>query len=313
MAAPCTAATVQDIVNQISQSSWRNYLDNSLYTHSQHNRVFNSVTGGAANIPGAQHDLAAEAIYVAFRRTGWLTYYDPFRYTEDGTGKVWSGKNIIAVKQGTTNPDDIYIVSSHYDSTASRDGTFTYAPGADDSASGIAGLLEMARVMVPYTFGATIVLAAFDGEEWNFNSGGVNIRRIGSMHYSNSHTADNILGMVSFDMITWNNGSNIGRLETGWGSQNSGINAAMTSALQTYGGLGVSTNNSNNYSDHVSFANRGIPALMLIEYSWSNNPNYHRQTDSVDTASYIDYTYGTKMLKSVCGWVCTQAGVTGGP
>ncbi len=76
--------------------------------------------------------------------------------------------DVIAVLPGaqTGSSGRIYLVSGHYDSRVSdvMDRT-SYAPGADDDASGTAVVMEMARVMSKYKFDATIIFAAVAGEE----------------------------------------------------------------------------------------------------------------------------------------------------
>ena len=74
--------------------------------------------------------------------------------------------NIVATLHGSDTPDRIYVVTGHYDSRVSDIMNFTSdAPGADDDASGVAAILEMARVMATRTPKATIVFAAVAGEE----------------------------------------------------------------------------------------------------------------------------------------------------
>lgn len=76
--------------------------------------------------------------------------------------------NVMAVLPGTQleSRDRIYLVGAHYDSRVSslRDDT-SYAPGANDNASGTAGVLELARVLSAYEFDASLVFVAFGGNE----------------------------------------------------------------------------------------------------------------------------------------------------
>ncbi|MFC7531196.1 M28 family metallopeptidase [Actinoplanes sp. GCM10030250] len=74
--------------------------------------------------------------------------------------------NVIATLRGSTAPDRIYVVTGHYDSRASDvlDAT-SDAPGADDDASGVAVIMELARVLSTRKPGATIVFAAVAAEE----------------------------------------------------------------------------------------------------------------------------------------------------
>lgn len=75
--------------------------------------------------------------------------------------------NVVATLRGTTDPDRVYVVSGHYDSMCNLDPTDITcdAPGANDDASGVAVVLELARVMSKRKFDATIIFMAVAGEE----------------------------------------------------------------------------------------------------------------------------------------------------
>ncbi|GAA4064252.1 M20/M25/M40 family metallo-hydrolase [Actinomadura miaoliensis] len=74
--------------------------------------------------------------------------------------------NVVATLRGSTSPDRVYVVSGHYDSRVSDVMNATAdAPGADDDASGVAVVMELARVMATRRPRATIVFAAVAGEE----------------------------------------------------------------------------------------------------------------------------------------------------
>jgi Peptidase family M28 len=81
--------------------------------------------------------------------------------------------NLVATLTGSTSLERVYVVTGHYDSRVSDVMNFTSdAPGADDDASGVAVVLEIARVMATHRPKATIVLAAVAGEEQGlFGSG----------------------------------------------------------------------------------------------------------------------------------------------
>jgi hypothetical protein len=74
--------------------------------------------------------------------------------------------NVLATLRGSATPERVYVVSGHYDSRATdvMDAT-SDAPGADDDASGVAVVLEMARIMATRRSEATIIFAAVAGEE----------------------------------------------------------------------------------------------------------------------------------------------------
>src|SRR5919198_2959498 len=74
--------------------------------------------------------------------------------------------NVVATLTGSVDPNRAYVVSGHYDSRVTDVMNFTAdAPGANDDASGVAAVLEMARIMASQHTEATLVFAAVAGEE----------------------------------------------------------------------------------------------------------------------------------------------------
>jgi len=74
--------------------------------------------------------------------------------------------NVIATLQGTASPQRYYVVTGHLDSRVTDVLDFTSdAPGADDDASGVAAVLELARVFATRQFPGTLVFATVAGEE----------------------------------------------------------------------------------------------------------------------------------------------------
>jgi hypothetical protein len=105
--------------------------------------------------------------------------------------------NVVATLPGS-RPESagrIYVMSGHYDSIINNvlDAT-SPAPGADDDASGVAAVLEAARVMSSHEFGSTIVFMAVAGEEQGLN---------GSAHWAAQARAKglNIAGMLDDDIV----------------------------------------------------------------------------------------------------------------
>ncbi|MCA9252627.1 MAG: M20/M25/M40 family metallo-hydrolase [Phycisphaerales bacterium] len=105
--------------------------------------------------------------------------------------------NVVAMLKGTQpeSVDRVYVVSGHYDSICS-DPTDSEcdAPGANDDASGVAAVLEAARVMSKYEFDATIVFAAVGAEEQGL---------YGSKHLAEGYKSKgtNIAGMLTNDIV----------------------------------------------------------------------------------------------------------------
>ncbi len=266
---------VQTVVDQVSQSSYTYYMTDMLYTSIGDDRGF-----------GPEHDLARDNIYSHFAGLGLATSYEPFQYG----GSTYN--NIIGVHTGTTRPDEIYIIGAHFDSVNN--------PGADDNASGTAGVMEAARVLSQYQFEATIIFIGFDREEQGV---------IGSRAYAAAHAADNILGMLTLDMIAYN-GSGGNQASVYGRSGSDPLKQALLGSIATYGNglVGIDSGSLGSYaSDHSPFQDEGFQACLLIEYDYKTNPYYHRPGDSTDTPDYIDYEYATNMVCSVTGFLAEYA------
>ncbi len=274
------AATVQDVVNDVSQATYSNYLDNLLYTGTGDNRGF------SGSSPTTQHDAARDNILSHFNTVGLTGSLDPFTY-----GSYTGANNVVGVLTGTTRPNDIYIVGAHYDSAEN--------PGADDNASGVAGVMEAARVLSQYRFEATIIFIAFDLEEKGL---------LGSDYYATNHSGDNILGMISLDMIAYNpDGSHKDEANIYGRTPSSTIKSDLAAALTAYTDITPVIGGAVDASDHAPFEDEGFQACLLIEYNVWSNPYYHQQTDTVDSAGYIDYAYATQMTAATVGYLTEKA------
>ena len=74
--------------------------------------------------------------------------------------------NIVAIQRGSTEPNRMVMMSGDIDSRVSDVMDFTSdSPGANDNASGVAGVIEAARVLSKYKFNGSVVYAALSGEE----------------------------------------------------------------------------------------------------------------------------------------------------
>jgi Peptidase family M28 len=105
--------------------------------------------------------------------------------------------NVVATLHGTqkASRNRVYVVSGHYDSRCTDNfDTSCFAPGADDDASGVATSLELARVMAPLKFNATIVFMAVAGEEQGL---------FGSTHFVKvaKRNGVDIAGMLDDDIV----------------------------------------------------------------------------------------------------------------
>ena len=80
--------------------------------------------------------------------------------------------NVLAIQKGASDPDRVIIIAGHLDSRVSDVMDFTSdAPGANDDASGVAAVIEAARILSKHKFPATLVFAALSGEEQGLYGG----------------------------------------------------------------------------------------------------------------------------------------------
>ena len=185
--------------------------------------------------------------------------------------------NIIGRKQGSTLPEEWVVIGAHYDSrNASRcDGVLSVQPGANDNASGCAGVIELARVFANVTTQRSMLFMCFSGEEQGL---------VGSRRYVDSLVASADISkvklMLNMDMIGFDpNGTNTARIESR--SQFQTLINRFSSAAASYAPeLAIITSiNANSGSDHWYFLQAGVPAVVTWENGAAVYPHYHRLTD----------------------------------
>lgn len=242
----------------------------------------------------AKLDAAAEYIERTLLSYGYAVRKQPFEYN----GVTYH--NVVAEKTGTDPGDgEILVVGAHYDTVA---GT----PGADDNASGVAGLLELARLTAERPMKRTVHFVAFCLEEPPVFM----TRHMGSYAYAKSLRDGHakVHGMISLEMIgfyceakgcqmyppvlRWfypDRGDFIafvGNISSRSFTNSVKRSFAAVSGLPVESLNGISLIPGVNFSDHQSFWKFGYPAFMITDTSFYRNPNYH---DFGDTAETLDY------------------------
>ncbi|MCZ6802642.1 MAG: M20/M25/M40 family metallo-hydrolase [Proteobacteria bacterium] len=131
------------------------------------------------------YNRAAEYIEQEFTKNNLVPYAEEF-------GKKLEYRNIVAEHYGTTLPDEIIIVGAHYD-------TVWMSPGADDNASGVAVMLEMARHLKKIQLNRTVRFIAFANEEYPYFL----TDNMGSLFHAKRayDRDDNIIAMLSLEML----------------------------------------------------------------------------------------------------------------
>ena len=197
------------------------------------------------------------------------------------TGESVSGSNIVGVLPGWDESLSAapLIIAAHYDHLEQRavQGAAVVFPGADDNASGVAVMLEVARKLArAFSPRRPIVFAAFAGEENGL---------LGSQAFvanpPEPFTRDGMFAMVNLDSV--------GRLE-GRTLQVFGSESAYEWPFMAQG-IGFTIGVASEFpaqsvagSDHVSFLSAGIPAIHLFS---GLHADYHRETDTEDKLDYI--------------------------
>src|SRR5690554_1093952 len=287
LSASSFAQTVQNLINQIDVE--RLEASVSEFSGEQPTMVY----GTEVTIINRQHannDLAADYIKERLEQFNNLTVEEQLFNT--------TGKNIIATQLGKTNPDNIYLVSAHYDAIAD------YC--ADDNATGVAAILEIARVLSTQCMENTIVYAFWDEEE-------IGLR--GSRYYAaqanNSNL--NILGVINLDMVGYD-GDAPGELgDNDFDIDVRNVHGSLTikddllSIFDTYmfDLNPIVVNPGTTGSDHASFWNQGYPAVLVGE-SWETNdqtPYYHSSSDRLST---LDLPYFHEITKLVTAYMATK-------
>lgn len=178
-----------------------------------------------------------------------------------------TGRNVIGVKYGSNLKDQIVIICAHYD-------TRPLSPGADDDASGVAVMLEIARLFQNYTLNRTVYFIAFDGEEANMR---------GSCNWMENHEdlKEDILAVVDVDMVAYGDDLSVACLP-----QHSWLNNLFQVSAES---LNLTLNkerhrrNSGIYGDGEPFLNRYIPTIAIAETTI--NPYYHTENDTIENAN----------------------------
>jgi len=209
---------------------------------------------------------------------------------------IYTNRNLIATLPGTTKSNEFVLITAHFDDMPSG----SRAPGADDNASGSAAVLTAASILSRYSFERSVRFVLFTGEEQGLH---------GSAAYAAAAQAsgDNIVGVLNTDMIAWDatNGPDlrlfIHTTNSPSYSNDLALAIAFTNVVSDYG-LGtqlapIITANGMGQSDHVSFWNRGYPAMLVSEdYLADFNTFYHTVNDNLAHANLRFCTAATRAL-----------------
>jgi len=231
------------------------------------------------------NDLAADYIFETLQGFG----LEPFFHEYNS-----SGKNVLAVQQGTLYPDEFYMICAHYDAVNYH--------CADDNGSGTAGVLEAARVLSSRQFEYSIIYALWDEEE---------IGLVGSNYYATQAAADGdeILGVINMDMIAWDGDEDMAvEIHSSMIASSDQLSDYVFEicslyALQVDPVVEIPGTTA---SDQAAFWSKGYPAVLIIEeyYGGDFNPYYHSANDRINI---LNMTYFHEMAKLSIGSLAALA------
>ena len=251
-------------------------------------RILQVIVGERSPFSGQRHLTAVESfIEKELASCGLGVESDYFSY------RGRSFRNIIA-RLSSQGSGSLIILGAHVDSVQ---GT----PGADDNASGVAVLLEAARLLARTKVRAQVLICAFNLEELNM---------IGSSYFASKLklAGAKVEAMISLEMVGYTDsrpgsqkyplglkafypdrGDFIGVIGN-WNS--AGLLRKFSRQMRQVRGLPVETLSvpgngglvpAVRLSDHSPFWDAGYPALMVTDTSFFRNPHYHGSTDTLET------------------------------
>jgi len=232
---------------------------------------------------------AADYIYDNLVETGLQV--DLQEFIVDGANV----SNIVAVKQGSDPAAGCYLFGAHYDSenkyvdNLSEAENMT-APGADDDASGVAAVIELARLLSDHTLKNTVKFVAFGAEEYGYDDSGGSK---GSEHFVAEEKEAGVAydGTAILDMVGYRAGTQ-NRAVAVTNDIGDMMAVATIQAVTRYDidlELTNTVQSRITYSDHSSFWSAGYPSMLVIEELSDAyvpvNPYYHTSSDVASTLS----------------------------
>lgn len=260
--------------------------------------------------------IGAARAYIADQFEAYLQSSNGTLYTFDMEFEVTfdnqttKQKNVVAVIQGTEAGAGTVVIGAHYDSIGQpfESGT-AYAPGSNDNGTGVAAILELARIMSQKQYKSTIMFVLFSAEE---------VGRQGSKAFAGwlRDNSIDVVGMINVDTIgnihDRNGGVNDTELRIfSAGPNETSVSRRMARMVNFIGfnyrlDLDLTVQDAidreNRYGDHFSFSELGYPAIRFI------NANEEKtNADPSDTIEYIEAGYLRHATQALLSIISTLA------
>ncbi|HSF52361.1 MAG TPA: M20/M25/M40 family metallo-hydrolase [Algoriphagus sp.] len=302
---------IEKMVFEVSSDSLKKYIYDLSAFNSRHTLSTDDKNG----MPAAQRYVLSKFNTFAKASNGRMTAeIEEFVIPADGRRITSDSKvaNVIATLKGSNPADDrIFIVSGHLDSRNKdvMDATGG-APGANDDGSGVAAVIELARVMAKMEFSATILFVAFTGEEqglkgatyladkaksegWNI-AGVLNNDIIGNSNSSETNISDNTKLRVFSETIPLSETEQQAAARRSINADNDSKSRQLARYIKEVGERYVDQMEikliyrSDRFlrgGDQTSFLRNGFTAVRMSEM----NENFYHQHENVRVENGIQY------------------------
>ena len=188
--------------------------------------------------------------------------------------------NVLAMKRGKIYPNDFVICGAHYDSYVRAEGEFDpdtlVSPGADDNASGVAGILTTARILRNYEFERSIIFASWNAEEFGL---------CGSNEYAKACRNDSvdIVAYFNLDMTGYVNPGNDIHINLLYINDDSLLGNFVKQVCNVYmPEIGIWQDwLPGGDTDYSSFNRNGYPAISPSEDVNNLSPYIHSENDII--------------------------------
>jgi len=203
--------------------------------------------------------------------------------------------NVVGMVRGTKEPDEYIVIGGHYDhlgmggpgSGSRKPDTVAVHNGADDNASGTAGVIELAQKIAENPLETSVIFIAFSSEELGL---------IGSKYFVNNPLVDlkKVKAMINMDMI--GRLDSLKRLSIGGTGTAAEADSILDITLKNYDFEVARNPQGSGPSDHSSFYFENIPVLFITT---GVHDQYHTPEDDADRINYPGEEEVVKMVYDI--------------
>lgn len=226
-----------------------------------------------------------------FQGLGLAVTMPDFSMPGSGGGNI-TRQNVIGAWTGTTLPDEWIVVGGHYDSRNSSSTSVTNTPGAEDNASGCAGVIELARALLPFKPQRSILFMCYAGEEQGLYGSTRHVQAL----QGNGDIAK-VRSVVVMDMIGYSADNQLDALYESKAAYQSFLDRFAAAATAYVPGLNISLSTNPFGSDHMPYLNAGKETVLAIDLDYADYPHYHRSTDTPANMGVNAQAMGSAILK----------------